>query len=79
MDDLGEDFLAHTALAYDKYGQIGVCHLSRHLKCVVQCRRVADDTESVLYTLYIHVQAGVCLAATPISVACVQSVTFTST
>src|SRR5690606_1904092 len=79
VDDLGKGLFAASTFACNKHRHVRRRHLHGYPNRVVQQRRVADNAEPKLYTLYVSICNCHSQTAFPISVAPVQSSTRTST
>ena len=52
VDDLREVFLSHATFARDQHGEVGRCHLHRHVDGAVERRVVTNDPEALFDLLY---------------------------
>ena len=60
MNDAWQDFLAHTAFAYDENTEVGGCHLQGDIQRTVQIIAVSNDLVGLFYLLQItHTHNGV--------------------
>jgi len=51
MDNVTEHLLAYPTLSYYQHRQVGTGHLHSRIQGKIQCRRIANNSKPIFYTL----------------------------